>query len=261
LFVAAAGFGGIVVLQRLGVRVKLLYVLPAVVAWAGVYRAGVHPTIAGVLVGLMTPVRAWLGSDGFVTGVRHDLEKLEAAPAESLSTHSVAGVLKHVDVARREALSPAEALIEMLHPWVAFLIMPLFALANAGVLLEGSIDGASRLAASGIVAGLVVGKPVGVLLACALVLKLKWAKLPVGVGWRELVVLGGVAGVGFTMSLFVAQLAFSDPVLLAPAKLSVLLASVIAGLLSFVVGRALLPLDAAPGCAPTADEAEASTEL
>jgi NhaA family Na+:H+ antiporter len=258
---AGGGFGGILLMQRLGVRVKLLYVLPAVVAWAGVYRAGVHPTIAGVIVGLMTPVRAWLGSDGFVTGVRHDLEKLEAAPAESLSTHSVAGVLKHVDVARREALSPAEGLIEALHPWVAFLIMPLFALANAGVVLEGHIEGDARLAASGIVAGLVVGKPVGVLLACALVLKLRLARLPVGVGWRELAVLGGVAGVGFTMSLFVAQLAFNDPALLAPAKLSVLVASVIAGVASFVVGRVLLPDSASAACAPTADEAEASTEL
>lgn len=261
LLIAAGGFVGIVMMQRSGVRAKLLYVVPAVVAWAGVYRAGVHPTIAGVVVGLMTPVRAWLGSEGFVAGVRHDLAQLEATSAKSLSAHAVAGVLKHVNVARREALSPAESLIEALHPWVAFLIMPLFALANAGVVLEGSLSGASQLAASGIVVGLVFGKPIGVLLACALMLKLGFARLPAGVGWRELVVLGSVAGVGFTMSLFVAQLAFAEPSLLAPAKLSVLVASVLAGVLSFVVGRALLPLSVAANAARTADEAEASTEL
>jgi NhaA family Na+:H+ antiporter len=261
LLIAAIGFGGIVLMQRLGVRLKLAYVVPAVIAWAGVYRAGVHPTIAGVIVGLMTPVRAWLGTEGFVAGMRHELKQVESVPPGSISGHSLAGVLQHVDATRREAMSPAEALIQSLHPWVAFGIMPVFALANAGVVLEGTPTGVSLSAAAGITVGLVVGKPLGVLVACALTLKLGLARLPTGIGMRELVLLGMVAGVGFTMSLFVAQLAFPGSALLGPAKLAVLVASGVAGTLAFGIGRLLLPATASADCAPTADEAEASTEL
>ncbi|HYQ26709.1 MAG TPA: Na+/H+ antiporter NhaA, partial [Polyangiaceae bacterium] len=207
--VAGAGLACLLAMQRFGVRSKLAYVLPTIVTWGGVYAAGIHPTIAGVLVGLLTPVRAWLGPDGFVTGVRHELKHLEASPAGSLSPHSLAGSLRQVDLARREALSPAESLIESFHPWVAFVIMPIFALANAGVPLGGSsLDAQSWRVIAGVGVGLLIGKPCGVLLACGLMLRLRLGRLPAGVSFRHLVVLGTVAGVGFTMALFVAQLAF-----------------------------------------------------
>ncbi|MBL8114490.1 MAG: Na+/H+ antiporter NhaA, partial [Acidobacteria bacterium] len=270
LLLAGAGFLGILVMQRLGVRTKLAYVAPALVAWAGVYAAGIHPTIAGVLVGLMTPVRAWLGSEGFLTGMKDQLDRLGKGAPDALSPHELAEALRHVDDARREALSPAEALIERLHPWVAFGIMPVFALANAGVVLAGgSLNGASWSVLSGVILGLVVGKPVGVLLASALTLRLGVATLPAGMRYRHLVVLGAVAGVGFTMSLFVAQLAFTDPALLAAAKLGVLGASVAAAVLALALGRTLLS-PVAPGAAAgagaasfgaaeSADEAESET--
>lgn len=262
VLVAAGGLGAIVVMQRIGVRAKVAYIAPSLVAWAGSYAAGVHPTIAGVLIGLMTPVRAWLGTDGFVVGIRKELKLLESAPAGSLSAHELASSLHHVDVARREATSPAESLIETLHPWVAFVIMPAFALANAGVVLTGpTLDAASWQVASAVAGGLVVGKPVGVLLACALVLGTGIARLPVGVTLRHLVVLGTVAGVGFTMALFIAQLAFVDARLLTAAKLGVILASVFAAVLALVLGRIFLKSSTAAGSARTADEAESSTEL
>jgi NhaA family Na+:H+ antiporter len=191
LLVAALGLGGIFAMQRLGVRTKLVYVLPAVVMWAGIYVAGIHPTIAGVAVGLVTPVRAWLGPDGFVADVQKELEHLEQASPSALSSHEFAETLRNVDGARREAMSPAESLIETLHPWVAFGIMPVFALANAGVSLSGaSLDGASWNVVAGVAVGLVVGKPIGVLLASWLTLRLRLGTLPAGIGVQHLLVLG-----------------------------------------------------------------------
>jgi NhaA family Na+:H+ antiporter len=196
ILAAALAFAAIFGLQRLGVRAKLAYAAPAVVAWAGIYRAGIHPTIAGVLLGLVTPTGP--GSVG-------------------------------------------EELVDRLHPWVAFGVMPLFALANAGVSLDASLlEGPARTVAGAVVVGLVAGKPIGVLAATLGSVHLRIAALPEGIGVRHLVVLGIVAGVGFTMSLFVAQLAFQDAGLLEAAKAGVLGASGLSAILAVVVGRALL---------------------
>jgi NhaA family Na+:H+ antiporter len=262
LGVAALGFAGVFAMQRLGVRTKLAYVVPSLVAWAGIYAAGIHPTIAGVIVGLVTPVRAWLGPDGFIVGVRKELDQLALAAPSTLSSHDLGETLRHVDVARREAMSPAESLIGTLHPWVAFGIMPVFALANAGVAISGgSLDAASWSVVTAVAVGLIVGKPLGVLFASWLTLRLGIGILPQGMTTRHLLVLGVVAGVGFTMALFIAQLAFTDVRLLAAAKLGVLAASCGAAILGLVLGRVLLAPGAATGAAETADEAESSTEL
>jgi Na+:H+ antiporter, NhaA family len=261
LLVAALGLGAVFAMQRFGVRSKLAYIAPSVVAWAGIYAAGIHPTIAGVIVGLVTPVRAWLGPDGFVVEVRKELESLLHATPNAVSSHELAETLRNVDAARREAMSPAESLIETLHPWVAFGIMPVFALANAGVSISGgSFDATSWSVVSGVAAGLVVGKPIGVLLASWLTLRLGIGTLPAGMTMRHLVVLGVVAGVGFTMALFIAQLAFTDVKLLAAAKLGVLAASGGAAVLGLILGRLLLAPGVAATAAQTADEAESSTE-
>jgi Na+:H+ antiporter, NhaA family len=243
------------------VRAKLAYLLPALVAWGGVYAAGVHPTIAGVAIGLLTPVRAWLGPSGFLHGVHPELERLAGAEPGALSSHELAASLRHIDAARREVLSPAESLIETLHPWVAFGIMPLFALANAGVSIAGgSLGGAASAVCVAVAAGLVLGKPLGVVLACWAALGSGLGALPVGLSWRHLWVLGVVAGIGFTMALFVAQLAFADAWLLGAAKLGVLGASGAAALLALGLGRLLLEPVRVAGAAETADEAEGSTE-
>ena len=255
--IAALGLGAIFLMQRLGVRAKLSYVAPAFTVWAGIYSAGIHPTIAGVIVGLITPVRAWLGPEGFVLGVRHEIEHLALAP----SAHELARTLHQVDAARREAMSPAESLIEALHPWVAFGIMPVFALANAGVAVSsGSGTSTSWNVSIGVALGLLLGKPAGILLASWLTLQLRVGILPAGISMRHLVVLGVVAGIGFTMALFVSQLAFSDPSLMAKAKLGVLAASGGAAVLALALGRFLLHAGLAIGAAQSADDAERSTE-
>lgn len=218
LVLAAFALGLIALMQRLAIRHKLAYLLPGFLLWLGISLAGVHPTIAGVILGLVTPV------------------------------HAAPGV---------EAMSPAQSLIERLHPWVAYGIMPVFALANAGVPLSGvQLDAAALHSMSGIGLGLVLGKPVGVLVASGLCLRLGVGSLPRGLGLRHIVVLGVVAGVGFTMALFVAQLAFMDPQLLAAAKLAVLLASAMAAILALALGRALLPVWTAPAAAHSENEAE-----
>lgn len=262
LAIATAGFVGVLAMQRFGVRAKLAYVVPALVAWAGIYSAGIHPTIAGVIVGLLTPVRAWLGPDGFFRGIKNELVQLEKTPLSSASTHILDATLDRVEMTRREAVSPADSLIRMLHPWVAFGIMPVFALANAGVTVSvDALDTSSWLVIGGVAFGLIAGKPIGVLLACWLALRLKIATLPRGISGQHLIVLGMVAGVGFTMALFIAQLAFTDARLLAAAKLGILAASGGAAIIGLVLGRLLLSPVQTPGAAQTADEAECSTEL
>lgn len=257
--IALAGLAGIFVLQRFGVRAKAAYIVPGVVIWAGIAAAGVHPTIAGVLIGLVTPVKTWLGRRGFVDGVQKELDELRTNP-DARSTGELAGSLKNVAAARREALSPAEGLIAMLHPWVAFGIMPLFALANAGVSLGGvTFDAAAWQVTGGVAVGLLLGKPLGVLLACALARKVGLATMPVGLSTRHLLLLGTVAGVGFTMSLFIAQLAFHDLNLLGAAKTGVLLASAAASLVALGLGKLLLPRELPSGAAQSVDEAETST--
>ncbi|MET0411913.1 MAG: Na+/H+ antiporter NhaA [Polyangiaceae bacterium] len=261
LAIAAGGFAAIVVLKRLGVRSKLVYVAPALIAWAGTYAAGIHPTIAGVIIGLLTPVRAWLGASGLASGLQEELAALERARTGELSAAELRAHVRRVDIARREALSPADSLIASLHPWVAFAIMPVFALANAGVNVGGvAFSAQSWNVAAGVAIGLIVGKPVGVLLASALTLRLGLAVLPRGLTLRHLVVLGVIAGIGFTMSLFIAQLAFTDASSLAAAKIGVLVASAGSAIVGLALGRALLRPVAVAGAARTADEAECSTE-
>lgn len=260
--IAGGGIAGILLLQALGVRNAWVYVPAGAVLWAGVLAGGVHPTIAGVITGLLTPARAWFGVRGFLDASRAHLDELEQRCAHPGATaHDLAEPLDAIRRAHREAVSPVERLEHALHPWVAYAIMPIFALANAGVDLGGLDLGASPGVLLGITLGLVVGKPLGVVLACWLAVKLRLASLPRGVDWKGVTVVGVVAGIGFTMALFIAALAFpASPALHSTAKLAVLIASATAAVIALIAGRALLPLAPAPGAAQTADEAEASTE-
>ncbi len=239
LWIALAGVGGIFAMRLLGVRNKVPYLIPGVVVWAGVAAAGIHPTIAGVVVGLLTPVRAWLGPQAFIEGVRSEVERLEADEPASLS--ELTATLHTVNFARREALSPADGLIDTLHPWNAYLIMPIFALTNAGVTVDSSaLDASALRVIGGVAVGLIVGKAFGVAVATWLAVKLRIGVLQSGLSWAHVIVLGLVAGVGFTMAIFISNLAFEDPKLLGAAKLAILAASAVAAVLAFGVGRLTL---------------------
>lgn len=198
-------------LQAFGARSPLLYVPSAFAAWACVYASGVHPTIAGVLIGLLTPMRT-------------------------------AG----------DEAPPVERLLHAFHGWVAYLIMPLFALANAGV-SHGTADfsGVGWRIFAGIFVGLLAGKALGIVGTSRLAVATGVATAPRGVGWPGVTVVGLIAGIGFTMALFIAQLAFPPGPHLETAKLAILAASGCAGVGGFLLGRGVLSRPA---------EAEGSTE-
>ena len=260
LLVAGAGVAGIFVLQRIGVRRSWVYVLPGAIVWFGFLRAGVHPTIGGVVVGLATPVKTWFGEAGFIAVSRDVLETVER---RAVDAHALLPSLRRLRQAQREVVSPLIRVQAQLHPWVSYVIMPLFALANAGVAL-GNVrlePGDGARAVLGIALGLVLGKPAGILLASWITVRLGICALPSGVGWSGILLVGMVAGIGFTMAIFVAGLAFPDDADLSSAKLAVLTASIVTALVSFAVGRVLLPRQRGPLGAGTASEAEASAEL
>jgi Na+:H+ antiporter, NhaA family len=255
--IVAAGVAGILLLQSVGVRRSAAYILPGVVVWVGFYRAGVHPTITGVVVGLLTPAQSWYGLGGLVKTMKRATDALhgDATREAARDPQEVIDVLDRVGEARREAVAPASRLEAALHSWVAYGIMPLFAFANAGVrVTDVDLGGAAAPAIlGGVLLGLCVGKPLGVLLAAFVAVKTGIASLPSGVTWRGVAVVGLVAGIGFTMAIFIADLAFTDRGMLATAKLAVLLASVLAGVGALLGGRLGLPLRRAEAAEPAAE--------
>ncbi|MEZ4223609.1 MAG: Na+/H+ antiporter NhaA [Polyangiaceae bacterium] len=261
LLIAAAGIGAIITLQRLGVRRSLAFVPPAVVVWAGMYTAGVHPTIAGVIVGMLTPVRSWYGQRGFASVARRAIDDFSARVRSQASMQELMGPLSQIESAQREALPPVSRLSAVLHPWVAFGIMPLFALANAGVDLStvNLAYPAAGLVAWGVALGLFLGKPLGIVAACWLSVKAGVCSLPRGVDFRGIFVVGLAAGIGFTMAIFIAGLAFPDAGHLGMAKLAVLVGSGGAGVIALLAGRFFLK--PSPELAHVCvDQAERSTE-
>ncbi len=256
--VLGAGLAAILAMQAIGVRSPWAYVPPGAVVWAGAYAAGIHPTLAGVAVGLMTPVRAWLGRESFL-----DRAGASVAAVRGHEQDDAGSLLPHLDRlnrARREAVSPVERLEYALHGWVAFGAMPLFALANAGVSLgDAAFSGGPLLVFLGVAGGLLLGKPIGILAFSWLAVRVGIGVLPRGITWPQVGLVGVVAGVGFTMSIFIAALAFPSGTNLETAKVSILVGSGAAAVLAYGLGRMVLPSRAPAGAAATVAEAEAST--
>jgi NhaA family Na+:H+ antiporter len=219
-------------MRMAGNRTPLLYLIPGALVWVGFLETGVHPTIAGVALGLMTPVRPWFGPSGFAATTHEHLEQVTGGDHDRLLTG-----LSAIEQARREAISPAERLIHALHPWVAFVIMPVFALANAGVVLQGAkLSGDSLWLFIGIVAGLALGKPIGIAAASWLSIKMRVADAPTESPRGSIMLVGMVGGIGFTMALFIAALAVPAGPMLQTAKLAILVGSATAIVISLVSG-------------------------
>ncbi len=230
LGLAAVGFALIVLMNRAGIRAVSLYALVGGLVWLAVYKAGIHPTVAGVLLGLLTPARPWLNRETLKLALTEVSGQLDDSPdAIELSPGDVA-ILRY---AAREAVAPLQRLLDRLHPWVGFAIMPLFALANAGV----EVKPAALLdpVALAILCGLVLGKTVGIFGFSFLTVKLGFASLPRGVTWPMLLAAAVLGGIGFTMSLFIAGLAF-PPELQEAGKTGIIAGSALAA----VVGAGLL---------------------
>ncbi|HEY3239884.1 MAG TPA: Na+/H+ antiporter NhaA [Acidimicrobiia bacterium] len=197
---AAGGLAAVAGLRRLRVWYLPVYVLIGTAVWFATHESGVHPTIAGVALGLLTPARP----------------------------------------RARNEVPVAERLENALHPWTSFVVIPLFALANAGVPVSAGAlrDTLGSAVGGGIILGLVVGKTVGVTTASWVAVRLGLGRLPEGVSWFQLVAVAALAGVGFTVSLFIAGLAFDEPALRESATLAILVASVLAALLGAVISTA-----------------------
>ena len=224
--------------NRSGVRAASVYAVVGVAVWLLFLSSGVHATIAGVLVAMTVPARVRIDRDGFLADARARGEEFAAAQPSATPGFASAGqlhALADLELACERAGTPLQRLEHGLHPWVSFLIMPVFALANAGVRVAGGgqlLGDASVIL--GIALGLVVGKPLGITALAWLAVRTGAAEKPAGTTWVQLAGVACLGGIGFTMALFIAALAFDGTTLLPAAKVGVLGASVLAGLLGWV---------------------------
>jgi NhaA family Na+:H+ antiporter len=229
-----------VVANAAGVRNSVVYFLIGTLAWLAFLESGVHATLAALLLALTIPAKTKIDGEALRSRIGHSLETLvrSGIPAgKRLLSKDQQDVLQGMARTVEDATAPLQTLEHTLMPFVSFCVLPVFALANGGVVLEGSVLDAFREPVFlGIVLGLFVGKQAGVVLFAWAAVRLGIADLPKGVGWRQIHAAGVLAGIGFTMSLFVGGLAFADPGLRQISKAGVLVGS----LLCAVVGWALL---------------------
>jgi Na+:H+ antiporter, NhaA family len=241
LLAAAVLVGLLFGANRLGVRRPLPYVILGAALWVAVLNSGIHATIAGVALAFTIPAQIPLRPRDFLSISRSLVQQYEAAAAREKcvdADEEQQAVIEAMEDACEQAQAPLHRIEYALHPWVTFAIMPLFALANAGVTLSGGFAAGDRITL-GIVMGLVLGKPLGIMGASWLAVRSGMAALPNGVTWRHIHGAGWLGGIGFTMSLFVAMLAFADASLLATAKVGILTASTVAAIVgSVLVARA-----------------------
>jgi len=265
----ALGIGALVLISigaRVHVRSYIFYVPMSLIAWYGFLESGVHATIAGVILGFITPSRPLYEAQEFSGAVRRIIASIpiglspsqsgekaepdallpaESAPwmeqAERLDKELVEHEARLLSDVARESIAPLSRLQHLLHDWSAFVIIPIFALANAGVAFAGIdiFDAITSRVALGVAFGLVVGKMVGVTGFAWLVVKLGWGRLPDGVGWRHMVGTGILTGVGFTVALFIAELAYQDDLHIDLAKIGIFLGSMVAAVTGYLVLRSL----------------------
>ncbi len=227
-------------LERLNFRTISVYHLVGVVIWYFFYESGVHATIAGVLLALVTPMRRELGLRAFLQKMRklecdenHDHEGDLLSSRQNEKVQMIKKQIKRLE-------SPLQRLEHDLHVTVNYFIMPVFALANAGVTFGGGSGGFTTVTLA-VALGLMVGKPLGITLLAWLGTKAGWAELPPGLTWRNIFGVALVAGIGFTMAIFVATLAFSDVNLLNQAKSGIFLGSILAGIAGFFTLKKMFP--------------------
>jgi NhaA family Na+:H+ antiporter len=247
---AAAGFLAALVAANLAhARHPIVYALLGLGLWVAFLQSGVHATIAGVLLAMTIPARTRVDTGEFFRRAHAALHDFDRAGEEGRNILTNAGqqsALAQLETLAEEVQTPLQRLEHALHPWVAFGIVPLFALANAGVPLGGGLGAAlTGPVTLGVIAGLIIGKQVGVTLGAWLAVRLGLADLPDGVGWRHLYGAGWLAGIGFTMSLFVGSLAFGEGALLDAAKVGILAASLVSGLVGWALLRFTAPLQQA----------------
>ena len=232
LFSLAVGLVGVALslgANLLGIRKPLVYAVIGIFVWFAVLKSGVHATVAGVLLAFTIPAQTYIDRDQFLKRSRWLLESFEESAPNSLEAHSAVHSLE----SQCELIeSPLHRIEHSIHPWVSFLVMPLFALANAGVRVVGNVGPAfGHPVFLGVALGLFLGKPLGIWSFAWLSARIGLATQPANLGWRQVFGASALCGIGFTMSLFIAGLAFRDqPLLLNMSKIGTLSGSLVAGL-------------------------------
>jgi len=244
LLAALVILGLIYVTLKLGISQPILHFVLAVGFWVAILRSGIHATIAGVILGFMVPTTALLSLKDFQEIATEMSRKFRDAMAAG-DVQTAQNLLGAFEALLNKTESASERLTRMLNDWVSFLVLPLFALSNAGVTFSSGAW--SALATShiawGILIGLVLGKPLGVVAFAAGAVRAGIARLPHGVSWKQLTAVGALAGIGFTVSIFISSLAFDDAGQLMEAKAAVLGASVLAGALGYAFLRRSSPAE------------------
>jgi len=230
------GLAAVAVMQRIGVRALAPYVVAAGAVWVAVHESGVHATIAGVALGFLTPARSFYPSRGTSEAIADQLGTLVAETDEEVSE----ATMSEVSRLSRESVAPLVRVEHALHPWSAYVVLPIFALANAGVevTLDGLSDALTAPVGLGILLGLVVGAPIGGILLPMGVARFTGATLPRSLDWAAIAAMAPLKGIGFTVAIFISILAFDDEALQVQATLAILVASLLAGLIG--IGSLLL---------------------
>jgi Na+:H+ antiporter, NhaA family len=238
LFAALLLLAVIFGIQKIGVRQPIIYFLLGVGVWVAILRSGIHATIAGVILGFMVPTTRGLSMPDFqeIASDMVDRFRIALSDGDDKTAKHLLGAFEELVQSTESA---AERLTRLLEDWVSFLVLPLFALSNAGVTFSAGAVGdllTSHLA-WGIILGLVVGKPLGIVAFSWLAVRCRLAFLPSYIAWHHLFAVGLLAGIGFTVSIFISSLAFNDESQLSNAKAAVLCASLVAGLLGYFALR------------------------
>jgi Na+:H+ antiporter, NhaA family len=215
------------------IRWTIVYALLGLAIWFFVLGSGVHPTVAGVIVSLFVPAKGKYDTDRFLKNVENTIERFECEEQSCgfsiLLNEEHLNAVHDLEMACHDVETPLQRLLHALHPWVAFFILPIFAMANTGLIFRGMVfsEVISNPVILGIVFGLVVGKPIGILLFSYLSVKTGIASLPQEVRWSH--ILGGamLGGIGFTMSLFLSELSFTNPHIIDDARIAILTGSII----------------------------------
>lgn len=234
------------VLNKLGTKSLIPYTILGIILWLAFLKSGIHATIAGVLLAFTIPASSRYNTQKFSDKIKQLISKFDSSGEESenvLSNQNRQTSVMAIEESCEKVLTPLQRFEHGLHPWVAFLIIPVFALANAGVTLAG-LDILAALFSPislGIIIGLFVGKQFGIFAFSFVAVKMKFASLPEGVNWKNLYGAGILAGIGFTMSLFIAGLAFNDPNLIDLSKIGVLTGSLLSGIVGFVFLKSSTP--------------------
>ena len=233
-------FAALLAVNRLGVRRPIVYAALGTALWLAVHLSGIHATVAGVLLAATIPASIRLDAPAFVARATRLVEEVGRRARGGVDVEHHHSALWELEAVTEQAQAPMLRIEHALQPWVAFGIVPLFALANAGVQLSPDVvGGLGDPIVLGIVLGLVVGKQIGITAFAWLVVRAGFAELPRDVTWRHIYGVAWLGGIGFTMSLFVADLAYGNAPGLALAKVGILAASVIAGVGGFLVLRSI----------------------